>query len=529
METTLRPPTTPSTEYTPQVHTVDQPIVGPPPPTDGALEFDRTAPWPATAPALVARSPGWDNAVSTLEANLRCTFDTACVLVAWAIVVAATAAQRGSLAVGSAWTPTAVAYAIGLLAVTAVAVPTVSTFFATQGLYDPRSSRTVVRDVFEVLKLTAAASAALLLPLVMLGVMSLERAVGCWLLGASAPIGVRLVRHARAAGAAPRRVLVVGSGPRARQMIRQLHVGAPATEVLGCVDTPDRMDIADAPAPMLASLDDLDELLMRTEVDEVLIALPVRSRHREIQCTIGTCERAGVECKHLADVFEFGLARPRLETAGTLSLISMPVACGDYRLVIKRGLDVVGALAGIVLLSPLLLGIATAIRLSSPGPAIFSQPRFGYRKRRFMMYKFRTMVCDAEAQLSALEGRNEATGAAFKIRDDPRVTRFGRYLRRSSLDELPQLFNVLKGDMSLVGPRPMTLRDVGRFTEPWLMRRFSVRPGLTCLWQIGGRCKLPFDDWMRLDLLYIDRWSLSLDLYILLRTLPTVVRGAGAT
>jgi lipopolysaccharide/colanic/teichoic acid biosynthesis glycosyltransferase len=144
------------------------------------------------------------------------------------------------------------------------------------------------------------------------------------------------------------------------------------------------------------------------------------------------------------------------------------------------------------------------------------------------MYKFRTMICDAEAHLSALEPRNEASGAAFKIRDDPRVTSLGRFLRRTSLDELPQLYNVLKGEMSLVGPRPMTLRDVGRFQEPWLMRRFSARPGLTCLWQIGGRCMLTFDDWMRLDLLYIDRWSLSLDLYILLRTIPTVVRGAGA-
>jgi lipopolysaccharide/colanic/teichoic acid biosynthesis glycosyltransferase len=150
-------------------------------------------------------------------------------------------------------------------------------------------------------------------------------------------------------------------------------------------------------------------------------------------------------------------------------------------------------------------------------------------KRLFRMYKFRTMVADAENGQDALEARNEASGPVFKIRADPRVTPLGRFLRATSLDELPQLWNVLIGEMSLVGPRPLPTRDVGRFSEPWLMRRFSMRPGLTCLWQISGRSDLDFAQWIALDLEYIDRWSLWRDMHILLRTIPAVLRGTGAS
>jgi lipopolysaccharide/colanic/teichoic acid biosynthesis glycosyltransferase len=144
------------------------------------------------------------------------------------------------------------------------------------------------------------------------------------------------------------------------------------------------------------------------------------------------------------------------------------------------------------------------------------------------MYKLRTMVADADALQSTLEERNEATGPVFKIRDDPRVTRVGKWLRRMSVDELPQLINVLRGEMSLVGPRPLPVRDVHRFTEAALMRRFSIRPGCTCLWQISGRSELTFDDWIRLDLEYIDEWSIGLDVVVLVKTIPAVLRGTGA-
>ena len=178
--------------------------------------------------------------------------------------------------------------------------------------------------------------------------------------------------------------------------------------------------------------------------------------------------------------------------------------------------------------APLWVVIAIAIKLTSPGPVFFAQERYGWRKRRFRMFKFRTMVTGAEALQGSLESRNEADGPVFKIADDPRVTRVGRFLRRTSLDELPQFVNVLRGEMSLVGPRPLPLRDVGRFSEAWLMRRFSVVPGVTGLWQISGRSNLGFAEWIAMDLDYIDRWSLALDARILLGTIPAVCRGTGA-
>jgi lipopolysaccharide/colanic/teichoic acid biosynthesis glycosyltransferase len=176
----------------------------------------------------------------------------------------------------------------------------------------------------------------------------------------------------------------------------------------------------------------------------------------------------------------------------------------------------------------MMAAIAIVIKLTSPGPVLFVQQRYGFNRRRFPMLKFRTMVVDAERRQADLESANEAGGPVFKIKSDPRVTSIGKILRRASLDELPQLINVLRGDMSLVGPRPLPLRDVARFDEPWLLRRFSVPPGLTCLWQIGGRSETKFDEWIRLDLQYVDQWSLALDLRILVQTIPAVFRGTGA-
>jgi lipopolysaccharide/colanic/teichoic acid biosynthesis glycosyltransferase len=171
---------------------------------------------------------------------------------------------------------------------------------------------------------------------------------------------------------------------------------------------------------------------------------------------------------------------------------------------------------------------AIAVKLTSPGPVLFKQPRYGYNRRRFPMYKFRTMVKDAEKRLKDLEHLNEAAGPIFKIKKDPRLTSIGSFLRGTSIDELPQLFNVLFGHMSLVGPRPLPVRDVSRFSEATLMRRFSVLPGMTGLWQVSGRSSLEFSDWIALDLKYIDNWSLLEDLRILLITVPVVLRGRGA-
>ena len=202
---------------------------------------------------------------------------------------------------------------------------------------------------------------------------------------------------------------------------------------------------------MLGTLEDLEGILMKQPVDEVVIALPAKSCYDQIQTTIETCERAGVEARYLSDVFQLSLARPSFEPHDTAPMVSLKVVQDDYRLVVKRCIDVIGAVVGLVLFSPILLVIAAAIKLTSPGPAFFSQERYGFRKRRFRMYKFRTMVLDAEERQAQLESCNEAQGPVFKIRNDPRITPIGRMLRKTSVDEFPQFLNVLRGEMSTGG------------------------------------------------------------------------------
>jgi exopolysaccharide biosynthesis polyprenyl glycosylphosphotransferase len=237
----------------------------------------------------------------------------------------------------------------------------------------------------------------------------------------------------------------------------------------------------------------------------------------------------GVRARYLADIFQYARGDRGAKQQDPSLVLARTVSPEDYRSLIKRAIDAFGAIVCLILFAPVLVAAAVAVRPSGPGPIIFSQERYGLNRRRFKMYKFRTMVAEAEALQITLEERNEASGPVFKIRSDPRVTPIGRVLRKFSIDELPQLVNVLKGEMSLVGPRPLPIRDVHRFTEAALMRRFSVRPGLTGLWQVSGRSELPFDRWISLDLAYIDEWSLMMDCKILLRTLPVVLKGTGAT
>jgi exopolysaccharide biosynthesis polyprenyl glycosylphosphotransferase len=349
--------------------------------------------------------------------------------------------------------------------------------------------------------------------------------VGTMLLRAS----IRVSAFLRRTRAAPRRVVIVGAGAKGAALWASLQHHPTATyDLLGVADVESAGWASDFAQTARIPIMKLESFLMRTVVDEVLIALPMKSRYAEIEGVLRACEVAGVCARYLASAFDASLARPRLEREGSLSVVSMPVVHDDGRLLVKRVVDIVGAAVGLILLAPVFAIVAAAVRLTSAGPVFFSQERFGYRKRVFRMYKFRSMVVDAEARMQAIEHRNEQEGPIFKIREDPRVTPLGRFLRRSSLDELPQLWNVLLGDMSLVGPRPMSTRDVAKFDEPWLMRRFSVRPGLTGLWQVSGRSELPFTEWMQLDLRYIDEWSLKLDVILLCRTLPAVLRFSGA-
>ncbi len=324
-----------------------------------------------------------------------------------------------------------------------------------------------------------------------------------------------------------RHILIAGAGPRGLRFARQLEARPElGYRIVGFLD--------EQPPPgeagWLGGLERLEALLRAGQIDEVAVALPIKSFYSETAAIIAQCEQYGVAVRVPGDLFDARLARVESEQIGDLSMLTLFTGRGSpASLLAKRAVDVTLSAAALLLLSPLLAVIALAIRVDSRGPALFRQLRVGYNGRRFRMLKFRTMAAGAEARQLDLESRNEVQGAAFKIRDDPRVTRLGRRLRRTSLDELPQLLNVLQGEMSLVGPRPFPLRDVERLSQDWQRRRFSVRPGLTCLWQAGGRHRIGFEEWMRLDLDYIDNWSLLLDLRILLRTVPALVSGAGAS
>jgi exopolysaccharide biosynthesis polyprenyl glycosylphosphotransferase len=323
-------------------------------------------------------------------------------------------------------------------------------------------------------------------------------------------------------------LIVVGSGPRAQQVYIELQSHPESNYVLlGFVDSDPRDTLA-VSNRILGGLDQLEEILMRQVVDEVVITLPMKSMYAEIERAIYTCERVGVQSQYSMDVFKTSVTKRCYTDHREPNRVILEMVHNDHRRHLKRAIDLVASFIGLALLAPLFLVVAIAIKLTSNGPIVFKQERYGLNKRKFHMYKFRSMVVDAEARQAQLEHLNETAGPTFKIKKDPRVTKIGAFIRRSSIDELPQLLNVLKGDMSLVGPRPLPTRDVTRFSEAWLMRRFSVKPGLTCLWQITGRSDTTFDRWMELDLTYIDQWSLSLDMKILAMTFPAVLKGKGA-
>ena len=275
-------------------------------------------------------------------------------------------------------------------------------------------------------------------------------------------------------------------------------------------------------------LKELPALLHRYPVGCVVFSV-TQTAFSEIEKAILACEVEGVEAWLVADFVKTSIARATVDDFfGKPLLIFRTTPETSWQLICKRLIDVAGAALGLAIVGPLImLPVAVVLKLSSPGPILFRQKRSGLRGRPFTMYKFRSMVTNAEMLQAELEIYNEMSGPVFKMKDDPRITPIGRFLRRTSLDELPQLWNVLVGDMSLVGPRPPIPSEVQHY-DPWHRRRLSMKPGLTCIWQISGRNKIGFDQWMKLDLQYIDNWSLWLDIKILARTVPVVLTGLGA-
>ncbi len=328
----------------------------------------------------------------------------------------------------------------------------------------------------------------------------------------------------------PHFVMVAGTGERARKLAESLE----RSEDFGVRLTGFLAD-GDGVAPEFVhlsreypvyGLDFLPELLQRHVIDEILFAVE-SDRLPALEDAFLLCDEEGVRTRVLVDFFPHVNSEVYLDRLGSAPLLTFAAAPHDeVRLMLKRATDMLLAAAGLLLLAPIMLAVALLIRITSPGPAIFRQERCGLNGRRFVFYKFRSMCEEAERMKASLAHLNRKT-TAFKIPNDPRLTPVGRILRKFSIDEWPQLWNVLKGDMSLVGPRPAVPEEVELY-QRWQRRRLRMRPGLTCLWAVAGRDALDFDTWMKMDMQYIDNWSLALDWKIILRTVPKVLLGKGA-
>ena len=358
-----------------------------------------------------------------------------------------------------------------------------------------------------------------------------------WVLSSSTCISSRLLlrsflRRVRSHGRNLRQMLIVGTNPRAVRFARSIE-GMPELgyRLVGFVDEQwaGMKDFLSTGYSFATDLDRFPTFLREHVIDEVALALPMRTCYPKASEIVAQCKEQGILVRFLPDIFDVTPVQSSADVPG--HNIAIPVYADHlegWPIVAKRFLDIVVSLTMLILLSPLFLIVALWIRFDSKGPVFFAQERIGLNKRRFRIYKFRTMVTGAEKMQSRLEELNEVSGPVFKIKDDPRITGVGKVLRRASIDELPQLFNVLMGGMSLVGPRPLPVRDYQGLERNWHRRRFSVRPGITCLWQVNGRSSVHFEKWMELDMQYIDHWSLWLDLKILAKTMPAVLKGTGA-
>ncbi|HLD48118.1 MAG TPA: sugar transferase [Desulfobaccales bacterium] len=418
--------------------------------------------------------------------------------------------------------------------------------FDLSGAYYVRRLGRKKREIHSIIKITSLGSFMLLVVSVLCQITLVTPLflMVFWFMTTSLAILSRMMvrvisRKSWVSGMNLRNAVIVGTNKRAVEFAQNLEQSPElGYRVMGFVDQiwKGSRQFQKSGYPLLADFQNFSTFLRTHAVDEVIVDLPLNTFYQEASYLVGLCVQQGIIVRFLSDslylLFDLKLARAELEEIQDYVILSVYTgAMGGWPILAKRAFDFLASFLLIILLSPLFLVVAFLIKLTSPaGPVFFVQDRIGLGKRTIKVIKFRTMVPGAEQGLTALERFNEASGPVFKIRNDPRVTGLGRFLRKTSIDELPQLFNVLRGDMSLVGPRPLPLRDYAGFSQDWHRRRFSVKPGITCLWQIYGRSSLslPFEKWMQMDMDYIDRWSLGLDFKILAQTLPAIIHGRGA-
>ena len=415
---------------------------------------------------------------------------------------------------------------------------TLHSLFVLCGLYASKRLTTLRVEIFEVCKAALLASGLLFLLAKAFHMWMVKPTfvLVFWVFSTFVMVSSRLAAHSllmalRRRGKNTRFMLIVGTNERAIEFARGI-TGRPELgyRIVGFVDD-DWSGIEKFESTghtRCCTFSGLADFLRHSVVDEAAIYLPLRSYYENAAQLVALCEQHGIALRFDAQIFRSRISHSHAQDSDEDAQARFAGSTGAWPALVKRVLDCVLSGLLVVLSAPLLLVVAVLIKCTSPGPVLFRQTRVGLNKRQFRIYKFRTMFTNAEQIQDELLPLNEMTGPVFKIKKDPRVTAFGSVLRRTSIDELPQLLNVLNGDMSLVGPRAMSLRDYQLFNQDWQRRRFSVKPGITCLWQINGRNSVPFDKWMELDMQYIDKWSLWLDFKILARTVPAVLRGTGA-
>jgi exopolysaccharide biosynthesis polyprenyl glycosylphosphotransferase len=413
-------------------------------------------------------------------------------------------------------------------------VPTTVFFLWQRGFYGSlrtKGNATIIVELITCFVLQALVGGALIFLFQLKGtsraLFALYLLIGALLLLTEKLFVRAAARRARSMGYNTRNIIVAGEGRRVSEVVKELE-GNPdlGYRILGAVS--DRPTEVPTDLRYLGHLRELQSIVQSNVVDAVLFTMPAQSLEG-LADVILAIEEMGIRIHLRVDFLPTLLSRTVLENLGGLPILSLTsTPHGLAALTVKRCLDVGVASCGLIFLSPLIALCAAAIKVSSRGPVLFRQVRVGLNGREFLLYKFRSMLQNSDPVTLGSQIRSEVPGPVFKMKNDPRITRIGRWLRRFSLDEVPQLWNVLKGDMSLVGPRPPLPSEVAQY-ERWQRRRLSVRPGLTCIWQIRGRSEVPFERWMHMDMYYIDHWSIGMDLKILMQTVPAVIRARGAS